>query len=289
MSQVTGISVYKLFQHTAARRRLAVLKFFLATRRGVSTHSRPKAAGRLSRYLVCSARVFQHTAARRRLGDLKERCSTSHSFNTQPPEGGWVPAGRLLATHSCFNTQPPEGGWAPFHRTRPRPSRFNTQPPEGGWPIPRLRRQERRVSTHSRPKAAGSLVLHVLLVQAVSTHSRPKAAGIGYGLRLIHVHGFNTQPPEGGWSSHSSSSVISRLFQHTAARRRLACLMQRANCVPLSFNTQPPEGGWHISRRFQVFRRVSTHSRPKAAGRINTALYIPPIGFNTQPPEGGWA
>jgi len=55
------------------------------------------------------------------------------------------------------------------------------------------------VSTHSRPKAAGITETRVLHLQNVSTHSRPKAAGCGQ----IHArgggHGFNTQPPEGGW------------------------------------------------------------------------------------------
>ena len=34
------------------------------------------------------------------------------SFNTQPPEGGWVNEvfERLTGMYS-FNTQPPEGGW----------------------------------------------------------------------------------------------------------------------------------------------------------------------------------
>ena len=34
---------------------------------------------------------------------------------------------------------------------------------------------------------------------------------------------------------------------------------------------------------------VSTHSRPKAAGRMRVALPFTSAGFNTQPPEGGWA
>ena len=57
----------------------------------------------------------------------------------------------------CFNSQPPEGGWAFLH-SYPQPlDRFNSQPPEGGWdsanPTPNSPFQ---VSTHSRPKAAGT-------------------------------------------------------------------------------------------------------------------------------------
>ena len=58
---------------------------------------------------------------------------------------------------------------------------------------------ERVVSTHSRPKAAGSLAFIVTFPFDVSTHSRPKAAGIAaiYGAAI--TGSFNTQPPEGGW------------------------------------------------------------------------------------------
>ena len=60
--------------------------------------------------------------------------------------------------------------------------------------------------------------------------------------------GFNTQPPEGGWSS-------SRTF------------FRRSR----SFNTQPPEGGWSpFIRNRAVFLRVSTHSRLKAAGLLQS-------------------
>ena len=77
------------------------------------------------------------------------------------------------------------------------------------------------------------------------------------------------------------------VFQHTAARRRLARWSvsngrrSSFNTQPpeggwagvLSrqqrrdgFNTQPPEGGWTIAAFFAAIGAVSTHSRPKAAG-----------------------
>ena len=55
----------------------------------VSTHSRPKAAG----------------------GGLRPAQARVWSFNTQPPEGGWVICYGLFEALKCFNTQPPEGGW----------------------------------------------------------------------------------------------------------------------------------------------------------------------------------
>ena len=57
------------------------------------------------------------------------------------------------------------------------------------------------------------------------------------------TQGFNTQPPEGGW---------------TATR----CWQTLTGC----FNTQPPEGGWTFTNPTNGGSSVSTHSRLKAAG-----------------------
>ena len=38
-----------------------------------------------------------------------------------------------MANTDGFNTQPPEGGWLPERVVSSRPAGFNTQPPEGGW------------------------------------------------------------------------------------------------------------------------------------------------------------
>ena len=123
--------------------------------------------------------MFQHTAARRRLGPPNQTCHLPIGFNTQPPEGGWFrPTGRT-GQSACFNTQPPEGGWYDVPISCAVCSCFNTQPPEGGWwldnvfyvsgfefqhtaarrrlaPPIRPTNPCARVSTHSRPKAAGS-------------------------------------------------------------------------------------------------------------------------------------
>ena len=55
------------------------------------------------------------------------------------------------------------------------------------------------VSTHSRLKAAGTDYYTYGGYEIVSTHSRLKAAGVVDRRRVRHTHGFNTQPPEGGW------------------------------------------------------------------------------------------
>ena len=235
-----------------------------------------------------------------------------------------------------------------------------------------------KVSTHSRPKAAGAAAFALAIPGTVSTHSRPKAAGHpqdGFCAGRLFQHtaarrrlvfGGGVTPFFGSVSTHSRPKAAGKKkqeyrhrpkFQHTAARRRLVLVHdgqvvnrgRSFNTQPpeggwykntagheyyRSFNTQPPEGGWkeiarHIqkSEKFQhtaarrrlgspeplikTNSKVSTHSRPKAAGE--TSVTPSPIRswfqhtaarrrldlhwgnnanaaerFNTQPPEGGW-
>ena len=56
----------------------------------VSTHSRLKAAGEVDVHMKMKYL----------------------SFNTQPPEGGWLCGIVFICRLTCFNTQPPEGGWS---------------------------------------------------------------------------------------------------------------------------------------------------------------------------------
>ena len=98
------------------------------------------------------------------------------------------------------------------------------------------------VSTHSRLKAAGTLVFESREQLVVSTHSRLKAAG-NVAAWVSSKFGFNTQPPEGGWPR-----------------------CPNANAVSDCFNTQPPEGGWARITISPPSKAVSTHSRLKAAG-----------------------
>ncbi len=185
----------------------------------VSTHSRPKAAAEILAFFVYSPK-FQHTAARRRLA-----------------------------------AQTAIGGHA---------ASFNTQPPEGGCVIFRDINAKADVSTHSRPKAAEIIETIAKKHKYVSTHSRPKAAGPTDPILATKKPRFNTQPPEGGCpnirrltllppcvSTHSRPKAAVKLshklffmilFQHTAARRRLAS-WAKLHRQPHSFNTQPPEGG----------------------------------------------
>ena len=122
----------------------------------------------------------------------------------------------------------------------------------------------------------------------VSTHSRPKAAGSCWLKRCYKSIGFNTQPPEGGWVKSPPSIGLSAMFQHTAARRRLGPLEYIfKNCMPVSTHSRPKAAGKMQKVRFLVWV-VSTHSRPKAAGTAHRLGCLVCDCFNTQPPEGGW-
>ena len=97
----------------------------------------------------------------------------------------------------------------------------------------------------------------------VSTLSRPKAAVV----------------------INASEKFVYVMFQHSAARRRLA-LPLKAVALSVCFNTQPPEGGWIFTNVSSWNVIVSTLSRPKAA----VFEFLGVAGrhsFNTQPPEGG--
>ena len=276
------------FQHTAARRRLGYICMTVHLLSHVSTHSRPKAAGR----------------------PQSRRFMILDGFNTQPPEGGWFLSRAAFEAHADrFNTQPPEGGWAGQTAYQTKRSKFQHTAARRRLAAVRLFwRLRQTVSTHSRPKAAGSEEIVSTLLFTVSTHSRPKAAGSSNAARQtyrlfqhtaarrrlgcvsifkstdsVSTHSrpkaaglspmmlrlcfsrFNTQPPEGGWADSTPKRAKSRRFQHTAARRRLGTGFQTF-AARRGFNTQPPEGGWN---------NLKIDEKP-----------IP--SFNTQPPEGGW-
>ena len=57
--------------------------------------------------------------------------------------------------------------------------------------------------------------------EQISTHSRPKAAGSRQPVPCGLWSYFNSQPPEGGWLDGFSIPRRQPQFQLTAARRRL--------------------------------------------------------------------
>ena len=100
-----------MFQHTAARRRLAPTLSPVCTR-GWRFNTQPPEGG-------------WALHAKRKTSNCR--------FNTQPPEGGWQDRRVFSCVLGSFNTQPPEGGWQDRRVFSCVLGSFNTQPPEGGW------------------------------------------------------------------------------------------------------------------------------------------------------------
>ena len=122
----------------------------------VSTHSRPKAAGK-SPLESEGYKWFQHTAARRRLASTSRNHKNDRLFQH-------TAARRRLAVVTIGPVSTPDG--------------FNTQPPEGGWgkKISALSSSMTFQHTAAR-RRLGLLNLIFFCIKTVSTHSRPKAAG----------------------------------------------------------------------------------------------------------------
>ena len=187
---------------------------------------------------------FQHTAARRRLDRQEIRRGSTSCFNTQPPEGGWLFKLVIEFQIGCFNTQPPEGGWY-------------------------IHEEQKAINALFQHTAARRRLdyqhLRTVCLSRVSTHSRPKAAGGAETQNLPAFTSFNTQPPEGGWDGKPGADGKPGVSTHS--RPKAAGTRVRNDCKRYRrFNTQPPEGGWDDKPKEDDKPKVSTHSRPKAAG-----------------------
>ena len=76
---------------------------------------------------------------------------------------------------------------------------------------------------------------------------------------------FNTQPPEGGCIAKVRMDFDSKLFQHTAARRRLRELNIWRTMLDLFQHTAARRRLQPVAATLFCCITVSTHSRPKAA------------------------
>ena len=122
----------------------------------VSTHSRPKAAGKATAVITTCATVSTHSRPKAAGDYVRQGLRQEPSFNTQPPEGGWVQSWQTFvhtwkfqhtAARRRLGVQRPRRAHPPPVSTHSRPKaagllfqayvpislRFNTQPPEGGW------------------------------------------------------------------------------------------------------------------------------------------------------------
>ena len=187
---------------------------------------------------------------------------------------------------------------------------FNTQPPEGGWS--KFEAVKAWFAEFQHTAARRRLVAfqtHAVRLARVSTHSRPKAAGPVSDTR-VNVLPFQHTAARRRLDPGCFNKRAEMWFQHTAARRRLGWMILSSSVSHLvSTHSRPKAAGPKRQRaytrlRFQhtAARRrldildvlpfpvlwVSTHSRPKAAGPSLSKPSDSIKRFNTQPPEGGW-
>ncbi len=165
-----------LFQLTAARRRLGFqrLRLFRLPKFQL-TAARRRLGLRMCR--LQPQKLFQLTAARRRLVSTVNAPNATCIFQL-------TAARRRLVCMSI------ESGAI---------RDFNSQPREGGW----------------NDSSCGNSIL------GISTHSRAKAAGSLVSVVQYQFHNFNSQPREGGWQLGFRCPIPISQFQLTAARRRL--------------------------------------------------------------------
>ena len=193
--------------------------------------------------------MFQHTAARRRLlSNSGFWCDIIIVSTHSRTKAAAIKRLRLGKRLKCFNTQPHEGGCKEDIFTAEERVRFQHTAARR-----RLLRKlfclcyQSSVSTHSRTKAAAMQVTAILLATACFNtqpheggcyrrryiypwfqcfNTQPHEGGCGINAPLFKIQQicFNTQPHEGGCETSWCKPLCVKLFQHTAARRRLPYL-----------------------------------------------------------------
>ena len=108
-------------------------------------------------------------------------------------------------------------------------------------------------------------------ITKVSTHSRPKAAGFKPYIAQHCIHQFQHTAARRRLALTNYLPICRRKFQHTAARRRLGrCFATSGYCFQFQ-HTAARRRLVHEYKRLPYSEAVSTHSRPKAAG---TYLFV---------------
>ena len=124
-----------------------------------------------------------------------------------------------------------------------------------------------KVSTHSRPKAAGPTIKYLMVKNGRFQHTAARRRLVPHvNLGALRQQGFNTQPPEGGWTMTRQSQAHPPQFQHTAARRRLESKPRHTAANAKFQHTAARRRLACLAAAVLIKGYVSTHSRPKAAG-----------------------
>ena len=181
---------YRLFQHTAARRRLPYVSPDDNAHLGVSTHSRAEAAAILNQHKRTTTKVSTHSRAEAAASYQLNKTGVKQCFNTQPRGGG------------CYSYIASSFFSGSFQHTAARR---------------RLRNQVRQsidcMGFNTQPRGGGCNVLKSgeQYYKIVSTHSRAEAAAYRQLGNKNILKSFNTQPRGGGCSLHRKTRKISVL------------------------------------------------------------------------------
>ena len=234
---------------------------------GVSTRSRPKAAGGTNSAWLSCGTGFQLAAARRRLDRFANMLRQAKAVSTRSrPKAAGLPMKAAMVYSLPFQLTAARRRLGHRRRGQRFSVRFNSQPPEGGWSF-----------------IISSLIWYVPF-QLTAARRR---LGMKTRADIPQVHGFQLTAARRRLGKFQTASGVAVEFQLTAARRRL-------ETRPTAL-TPKPEFQLTAARRrlMSAIRKaargeVSTHSRPKAAGCQIVTCQIGMCSFNSQPPEGGW-
>ena len=255
----------KLFQHTAARRRLLSVSVSRISRAAFQ-HTAARRRLRLWRnertpYLVVSTHSRPKAAAGRRFPVIRHSAVSTHSR----PKAAALRIGSCVWFFKVSTHSRPKAAAAGDGVDQKICQSFNTQPPEGGCLRLNRRQGSLQVSTHSRPKAAasGGFLLPPPVFPFQHTAARRRLPGfpppITSAWTFQHTAARRRlQPP-------CKRRKIWQAFQHTAARRRLPrAIQQFCAAIIVSTHSRPKAAAWmHVT--CEQVGQVSTHSRPKAA------------------------
>ena len=145
----------------------------------------------------------------------------------------------FVSTHSRL-----KAAGSPYPTAKHCLMRFNTQPPEGGWTgiACRCRPDFWFQHTAARRRLA-SVNLNRSVPPQVSTHSRPKAAGCLVVFDSVHFRSFNTQPPEGGWGPARIEYRTSHCFNTQSPEGGWGSGILLCFCSDVSTHSRPKAAG----------------------------------------------
>ena len=177
---------------------------------------------------------------------------------------------------------------------------------------PNLKRPElTKVSTHSRPKAAGSLCTsslacimfqhtaarrrlahdkrNLLVGHHVSTHSRPKAAGPDTALSAPYTPvSTHSRPKAAG--DKKAFGVYKSAEVSTHSRPKAAGYLYLRYTITVEFqHTAARRRLEAVGRHLPLLEQRFNTQPPEGGWAFATMTVFAAVCFNTQPPEGGWA